>query len=215
MTKTALFFLALGLSMDAFAVSVSNSLCYPNLKKRQIFMTSGSFGLFQGLMPLIGFFVGRLLGEVIMQIDHWLALVLLGFIGGKMAIEGIKVLVKPEENPEPAPFTTKTMLVQAVATSIDALAVGLSLAALSMDIWSAAASIAVITFGCCVIGGFIGRKFGALLGDWAQIFGGLLLVGIGLKIWLEHMYGGENFAKKENPTTRKRVPHAAQAKRIW
>lgn len=186
-----LIFLALGLSMDATAVSVSNSMCYPDLSKKKTLLSCGLFGLFQGLMPVIGFYSGRLLGKTIMAIDHWIALILLCFIGGKMLFEGIRDMKKGLECDTSSPdFTFKSMLVQSIATSIDALAVGISLAALSVNIYGAALLIAVITFACSLTGSFLGKKFGALLGDWAEIAGGVILVGIGAKIFIEHMFMG-------------------------
>ncbi len=190
MSALGLFVLALGLSMDAFAVSISNAMCYKNLSPRWALVTSASFGIFQGIMPIIGFFAGRLIGGFIGTFDHWLAFILLGFIGGKMVYEGIRALRHPEACPVDARFTFKTLLVQALATSIDALAVGISFAALSVGIWGAAAVITLTTFVCCLVGSLLGRKFGLLLGDWAQILGGTVLVGIGLKIFIEHMLGG-------------------------
>ncbi|MDL2254153.1 manganese efflux pump MntP family protein [Ruminococcaceae bacterium OttesenSCG-928-I18] len=190
MQGITLVVLALGLAMDAFAVSVSNSMCFKNLSRRWAYTAALCFGLFQGIMPTIGFFAGRLLGRWIGAIDHWLALVLLGFIGGKMLFEGIRALRRPESCPASPVYGLRMMLVQALATSIDALAVGISFAALSVNILWAACLIAAITFACCAIGSELGRRFGALLGDWAQIFGGLLLVTIGLKIWIEHMFLG-------------------------
>lgn len=185
-----LVFLALGLAMDAFAVSISNTMCYVGLTRRQALASSICFGAFQGAMPIIGFFAGRLFYKLISTIDHWIALVLLGIIGGKMLVEGIRALRKPESCPQGAKYNTKTMLLQGVATSIDALAVGISFAALSVNIWAAAGLIAVITLVLCIVGSELGRGFGALLGDWAQIFGGLILLVIGLKIFVEHMMGG-------------------------
>lgn len=189
MEMMTLLGLALGLAMDASAVSISNAMCYPQMKGRQRLATALTFGLFQGAMPIIGFFAGRLFYEVIQALDHWIALMLLALIGGKMLVEGIRALRKPESCPPEAVFTTRAMLLQGVATSIDALAVGISFAALSVNIWLAAGVIAAVTLLCCVLAGFLGRRFGALLGEWAQIFGGLLLVGIGIKIFVEHMVG--------------------------
>lgn len=190
MSFAVLFFTALALSMDAFAVSVSNALCYPSMSKKQGLANSACFGLFQGLMPVLGFFAGQLFSRFISSVDHWIALVLLAIIGGKMLVEGVQALRKPEICPASPTFTTKTMLLQAVATSIDALAVGISFAALSVNILFAAAIIAVTTFLCCLVGVFLGRKFGFVLGEWAQILGGAILVGIGVKIFIEHMAGG-------------------------
>ena len=189
MDSFTLLLTAVGLSMDAFAVSISNALCYKNLSGKQAFANSLSFGIFQGVMPVIGFFAGRLLGDWITSIDHWLALVLLGFIGLKMLLESIRSLRKPDDCPPDRKFGLNTMLVQSVGTSIDALAVGISFAALSVNIWLAAGSIAVVTFFVCILGCKVGSKAGALLGDWAGIMGGLILIGIGVKIFIEHTLG--------------------------
>ncbi len=180
--------LALGLSMDAFAVSISNTLCYKGFTTRNMLASSAGFGVFQGVMPIIGFFAGRLLADVISAVDHWVALVLLGFIGGKMLAEGIRALRRPENGEVGGVYTAKTLLLQSLATSVDALAVGVSLAALSVNIWSSAGLIAAITFTVCLFGAFLGRRFSGLLGDWAQVLGGLILLGIGIKIFVEHMF---------------------------
>lgn len=185
-----LLLLGIGLAMDAFAVSISNGMCYAGMSKKQSFVNSLCFGVFQGLMPVLGFYAGRLFAGFMQAVDHWIALVLLGFIGGKMLVDGIKELREPAGCPADRTFGVKTMLLQAVATSIDALAVGISLAALSVNIVAAALCIAVITFICCMFGSVLGRRFGSLLGDWAQILGGVILVGIGLKVFIEHMMGG-------------------------
>lgn len=189
MGNFTLLLLALGLSMDAFAVSVSNAMCFKALTRKQAFANSLAFGVFQGGMPVVGFFAGRLFEGFVTAVDHWIALVLLGFIGGKMVAEGIRALHAPESCPAGQTFSVKTMLVQAVATSIDALAVGISFAALAVNVWLAAGAIALLTFAICVAGSAIGRKFGALLGDWAKIVGGVVLAGIGLRIFIEHMLG--------------------------
>ena len=186
MTLPSLFLLALGLSMDAFAVSVSNSLCFAGLRRRDGALTSAAFGIFQGLMPILGFFAGRLFAEAVSAVDHWIAFVLLGFIGGKMLAEALREL-RAGEAGACAPqkrFSLRLVLVQAVATSIDALAVGVSL------IWSAAAFIACVTFACCLVGHAVGRRFGALLGSKAQVLGGVILIVLGAKILIEHLSGG-------------------------
>lgn len=187
MTLTTLFFLALGLSMDAFAVSVSNSMCFAGLKRAQAAATSASFGIFQGLMPIVGFFAGRVFAEKIAAVDHWVAFVLLAFIGGKMLWDAVKELRAPEACPVGRVFSYKLMLVQSVATSIDALAVGVSLAALSVNIWAAAGFIAAVTFACCLVAHAVGKRFGALLGSRAQLLGGVILVLLGVKILVEHL----------------------------
>lgn len=183
-----LLILAIGLSMDAFAVCISNAMCYRGITSKQRLAAAVSFGVFQGVMPIIGFFAGRLFGEFIMGIDHIVALVLLGIIGGKMLIEGIRSLREPESCEMDACFTVRVLLTQAVATSIDALAVGISFAALNVNVWYASGVIAACTCVICIAGGWLGKRFGMLLGNWAQVAGGLVLVGIGVKIFVEHMF---------------------------
>lgn len=187
MSFISLFVLALGLSMDAFAVSISNGICYPNAKKKEAILTAFMFGLFQGIMPLLGFFAGQTFSAYIESIDHWIALVLLSFIGGKMIFDAVKDLRHPEAPACARPFTLKLLFFQAVATSIDALAVGVSLALIRVNIWRAVVFISIITFLCCIIGVLIGKKFGYMLKDKAEIFGGVLLIALGIKIFLEHV----------------------------
>ncbi|MEG0910409.1 MAG: manganese efflux pump MntP family protein [Ruthenibacterium sp.] len=188
MGAVTLFILALGLSMDAFAVSISNSLCFDGLRRRDAVFTSFLFGVFQGVMPLLGYFAGRAFADVIRGIDHWIAFVLLVFIGGKMIFDAFREWNEPVSCPVTRVLTVKMMFVQAVATSIDALAVGVSLAALDVNIWLAGAFIALVTFLCCLVGHLIGRKAGGLIGNWAQVAGGVILVGIGVKILIEHTF---------------------------
>lgn len=185
-----LFMLAVGLSMDAFAVSISNGMSYAHYHKKQIVSAALAFGVFQGLMPTIGFFGGRLFADLITAVDHWLALILLGFIGGKMVIESLEELRNPSDEVKETgkSFTFQLLFMQAIATSIDALAVGISLAALNVNILYAAGFITVVTTGVCLFGGALGKKFGELLSTKATLAGGLILVGIGLKIFIEHMF---------------------------
>lgn len=183
-----LLFLGIGLSMDAFAVSISNGMCYTNIDKKRAIFTSFCFGFFQAAMPIIGFFAGRIFQGAIQAADHWIALILLAFIGGKMIVDAIHELRHPDECVCAKPIQLKTILLQAIATSIDALAVGISLALMRVNIISAASIIGIITFICCMIGAFIGKKFGSLLKEKAEILGGIILIGIGLKIFIEHMF---------------------------
>ena len=187
MNTFTLFLLALGLSMDAFAVSVSNSMCHKDLPRRTALVTSLMFGLFQGMMPVIGYVAGRAFADAVSALDHWIAFVLLGYIGGKMLVDAVREWNSEAESC-PAAMTMGVILTQAVATSIDALAVGVSLAALDIRITTAASFIACVTFLCCIAGHAIGAKFGKILGNWAQIFGGVILVGIGSKILIEHLF---------------------------
>lgn len=191
METLTLFLIALGLAMDAFAVSVSNGLCFNNFKKSQALLSSLTFGLFQGLMPTIGFFAGTLFFDTISKLDHWIALFLLSYIGLNMIIDSIKELKCKNitKKAEQKNYNIKTLFLQAIATSIDALAVGISFAALKINILTAALFICIITFFCCLIGALIGKKFGHLLQEKAKIFGGIILIFIGLKIFIEHTLG--------------------------
>ncbi len=184
-----LFAIAVGLSMDAFAVSITNGIYYRKDAVRYGALSALFFGLFQGLMPLIGYFAGRTFSDAISSIDHWVALILLGFIGGKMVVESVHELRHPSTEPVCRTFTVRLMLTQALATSIDALAVGVSFAVMRVNILQAAGFIAVVTFLCCLVGVFLGKKVGTLFSQKAEIFGGLVLILIGLKIFLEHTLG--------------------------
>ena len=189
MNLATLFILAVGLSMDAFAVSVRNGICYRNYTSRQAFCTALAFGGFQGLMPVLGFIAGTTFISMIESVDHLIALILLGYLGGKMIWEARKEAAGGDECPVGGVFTVRSLLLQAVATSIDALAVGISLAALRVDIVPAASFIAVVTFTCSLFGVSLGKRFGRVLESRAQIFGGLILIAIGLKIFVEHTFG--------------------------
>lgn len=182
----ALFFTALGLSMDAFAVSVSNGMCYRAYGWRQALGAAAAFGIFQAGMPMLGYFAGRSFSEAIGAFDHWIALILLDFIGGKMLWDGIKELRSPEECPVRAEYTGKVLLLQAVGTSIDALAMGMGFAVMGVNILLAASFIGVVTFFCSLLGGVLGKRFGMLLGARAQMVGGAILLFIGLRIFLGH-----------------------------
>lgn len=188
MGSITLFFTSLGLSMDACAVSISNGMCYGNIHKKQILTTALAFGFFQAFMPVLGFFIGSSFSEAISSIDHWIALLLLSFIGIKMISDAINELRYPEaclvscKN-----LNTKTLIVQAIATSIDALAVGVGLAVIKVDIFRAAFSIGIITFINSIIGSYLGKKFGEMFKQKAEILGGLILIGIGIKIFIEHI----------------------------
>ncbi len=187
MTYIELFLIAVGLSMDAFAVSISNGLCCTKLKRSQMLAIGVCFGGFQGLMPTIGYFLGKAFESYITAIDHYIALILLGYIGGKMIFDAFSKNEEASYNT----LTTPLLLTQGIATSIDALAVGVSFAALpNVNIAAAALSIAAVTFVCSLIGVAFGRKFGEKLGSRATLLGGLILVGIGVKIFVEHMFFG-------------------------
>jgi putative Mn2+ efflux pump MntP len=145
------------------------------------------FGVFQGLMPVIGFFVGKAFERYICAFDHWIALVLLGYIGGKMLYDALH----EEEASGEYSLTGKLLLTQGIATSIDALAVGVSFAALPhINIWLSSLLICCTTFAFSLVGVLFGKRMGQRLGSRAQIVGGIILIGIGVKIFVEHMFFG-------------------------
>lgn len=177
--------------MDAFAVSVTNGMTKKNVNLIWTFSIAACFGIFQGLMPTIGYFLGSTFTQYITRFDHYIALVLLGFIGGKMLFDGIKKDKACEL--DGTRLTVGALLLQGVATSIDALAVGVSFAAVmdSMVLALFAASIiTVCTFAFCFVGVFIGKRFGDILNNKAQTAGGLILIVIGVKIFVEHVFLG-------------------------
>ena len=189
MDLLTLVILAFGLSMDAFAVSISDGIAYGGTSKKMITVTALAFGFFQAMMPAIGYFAGVAFSDVISTIDHWIALVLLSFIGGKMILDALEEMKNPTEECEACELDGKTLLMQAIATSIDALAVGVSFAALGVKIFSGVTLIGCITFVCCLIGGLLGRKLGDLFASKATILGGIILIILGIKIFLEHTLG--------------------------
>ena len=183
-----LLLLALGVSMDAFAVSICKGLAMPRATLKEGMICGVWFGGFQAMMPLIGFFLGTLFAEAIQAVDHWVAFVLLGIIGVNMLKEALE---KPEcdcccENG--ADLSVKTMFIMAVATSIDALAVGISLAmAGNVNIFAAVALIGAFTCGMSAMGVKIGNVFGSRFEKKAQLAGGVILIVLGTKILLEHL----------------------------
>ena len=174
-----LFILALGLSMDAFAVSVCKGLSLGKINTKHMMVAGIWFGGFQALMPLIGYFLGSFFAEMISKYAHWIAFALLGFIGGSMIKESFG---KAEELD--MCMNVKTMFILAVATSIDALAVGVSFAFLKVNILLAVLLIGITTFVCSAIGIKIGSIFGAKYKSKAEFTGGLILILIGIKILL-------------------------------
>ena len=193
------FLIGISLAMDAFAVSVCDGMCYRDLNKKKGGAIALTFGAFQMAMPLIGFFVAFGLSQVIdtaiiERFDHWVAFALLLFIGAKMIIDAALEMRKPAEQLTPKKFNVAEMLVQGVATSIDALAVGISFIAMyeegitEVTIWGYTGIIGATTVLIVAAGVFIGSRVGKLFErktGVAQILGGLILVGIGLKILIE------------------------------
>ena len=183
-----LFLLAVGVSMDAFAVSICKGLAMKRATVKGCMTCGLWFGGFQALMPVIGFFLGTLFADAIQAVDHWVAFILLAIIGINMlkeALEQEECCCCEEHN---ADLSVKTMFVMAVATSIDALAVGISLAmAGNVNIWMAAGFIGLCTFSFSAAGVKIGNVFGARFEKKAQLTGGVILIVLGVKILLEHL----------------------------
>ncbi len=186
MGLSELFLLAVGLSMDAFAVSVCKGLAMKKVTYKGQLTCGVWFGGFQALMPLIGFYLGTLFADAIQAVDHWVAFGLLAVIGINMIGEAFD-----RENDDccgDADLSAKTMFVMAVATSIDALAVGISLAmAGNVSIFLAVVLIGAVTFLLSAVGVRVGNVFGSRLQQKAEVFGGVILILLGLKILMEHL----------------------------
>jgi putative Mn2+ efflux pump MntP len=177
--------LALGLSMDAFAVAISFGLGMRVLHLRYAFRIALFFGVFQALMPIIGYLAGLSIRGFLESFDHWIAFVLLAFIGAKMIYEAF---VMDDDQKPMNPQNLLLLFTLAVATSIDALAVGLSLSFLKVDILQPAVIIGLITLGLSFMGVLIGQRLGHLFEKKIEILGGLILIGIGVKILCEHLF---------------------------
>ncbi len=178
-----LFLIAVGLSMDAFAVSVCKGLAMPKCTFKKAAIVGLWFGGFQALMPAIGYVLGAQFQETIASIDHWIAFVLLALIGGNMIHEALD----NDEEEADASLDVKTMFLLAVATSIDALAIGITFAFLKVNIIPAVCFIGIVTFIISFAGVKIGNVFGARYKNKAEIVGGIILILLGLKILLEHL----------------------------
>ena len=183
MSLIELFLIAVGLSMDAFAVSVCKGLSVRKAEPRHSLIVGAYFGGFQALMPALGYVLGRQFESLITSVDHWIAFVLLGIIGGNMIREALKGDAEEMDDS----FTFRTMLPLAIATSIDALAMGVTFAFLQVQIVPAVLFIGVITFVLSAIGLKVGNVFGAKYKSRAELFGGVVLVLMGVKILLEHL----------------------------
>ena len=204
MSLVSVLLTSFALSMDAFAVSITKGMTMKNITKKIAFKIAFFFGLFQGGMPLIGWLLGISFEKYIKTFDHWIALILLSFLGIKMIYESIKENKKDEvamdleinglsQNISTVDIKPKDLLVLSVATSIDALAVGVSFAFLNISIIEVVTSIAIITFLVCFTGVLIGKKIGPILKNYAEIIGGIILIFIGLNIFNEHTGFISNF----------------------
>ena len=178
-----LLLLSVGLAMDAFAVSICKGISMKRMNWRKTLIIGMYFGGFQALMPVIGYFLGTAFESIITNIDHWVAFILLGIIGGNM----IKEAFEDESENCNDDVGFKTMIMLAIATSIDALAVGITFAFLKVNLIAAISMIGVITFVLSVIGTKIGNRFGDKYESKAELVGGVILVLLGIKILLEHL----------------------------
>lgn len=190
MSFLSIVLLALGLAMDATAVAAARGLATPRILARHVVRVALLFGGAQALMPLLGWLVGARVGPWVAAWDHWIAFALLGGLGGKMLWEA-RGGDADDESPEKAadPFAWKIMLVLALATSVDAFAVGLTLPMLGAPLLVSLVTIGVVTAVLSAGGLFAGRSFGAVLGKRLDAFGGLVLIGLGCKILFEHLSG--------------------------
>lgn len=184
MQNIAIILIAIGLSMDSFAVSVTNGLTVTDLTLKRKLTISFSLAIFQGLMPLLGWYAGMGVEKYIQEIDHWIAFILLGIIGIKMICDGLNKSVNAKVS-ELSPFT---LLAQSLSTSIDAFVIGISFALLGWAIIKPVLIIGITTLIFSLIGLQVGKYLGKKVGKSATIVGGLVLIGIGIKILIEHLY---------------------------
>lgn len=178
-----LLILAVALAMDSVAVSIAIGSKYRDLLFNRTLFIAGVFGFFQGAMPLAGYLIGISFADYVQAFDHWIAFVLLVGLGGKMLYEAYQ----NEFDDEVSDLSNKTLITLGIATSIDAMAIGVTFAFLHSDILTASGVIALVTFVLCIIAVFIGKKLGSLLESKAEILGGTILIALGCKILAEHM----------------------------
>ncbi len=181
--------LALGLSMDAMAVAAARGLAAPRVRPTHVALVALFFGGFQAAMPLLGWLVGATFGSLVAAWDHWIAFVLLGAIGAKMLWDARSGDDEDTAQPTADPFAPRVLFVLAIATSIDALAAGVTLPMLRAPMFLTITTIGVTTAALSAVGVLVGRRFGAMLGKRLDVLGGLALVGLGTKILIEHLRG--------------------------
>jgi manganese efflux pump family protein len=184
--STTVLLTAVGLAMDAVAVSIASGVSAKQVRFRDAFKMAFAFGLFQGGMPVLGFFLGVWLAEFLAAYDHWIAFVLLSFLGAKMIIESRQV----GEETIHSPFRFNKLMVLAIATSIDAFAVGVSFSMLNKDLVTTALTIGIVTFALCLPAVMFGAKLGKYVAKRAEVFGGVVLIAIGCKILFDHLSQG-------------------------
>lgn len=185
MDSLTLLGIAFALAMDAFAVALGTGVTLRRLTGRHLFRLGFHFGLFQALMPVVGWLAGKSLVQWMTAWDHWIAFALLSFVGGRMIYESFAV----DEPPDKDPTRGLTLVMLSLATSIDALAVGFSLSILNVSIWTPAVVIGLVAGVMTLVGMLIGDRVGARWGSRVEILGGLTLIAIGLKILWEHTLG--------------------------
>jgi putative Mn2+ efflux pump MntP len=178
-----LLILAIALAMDSVAVSIAIGSKYKDLLLSKAIFAAAVFGFFQGAMPIAGYFIGISFAEYVQSFDHWIAFVLLVGLGAKMLYEAYQ----NEFDDEVTDLSNKTLITLAIATSIDAMAIGVTFAFLQTDIYTAASVIALVTFVLCIVAVYIGKKLGSLLESKAEMLGGVILIALGTKILLEHL----------------------------
>lgn len=179
----AIIAIAVGLSMDAFAVSVVSGSVYKQLNIKHAFRMAAFFGGFQAIMPLVGSLAGISVKKYIAGFDHWMAFALLSAVGVKMIYESFKITARENFNPD----NIMVLLALSVATSIDALVVGITLSFLRVSIMAAVTIIGIVTFALSYLGVFLGKRFGHFFENKIEALGGLVLVGLGVKILFEHL----------------------------
>lgn len=186
MDLLSILLIGIGLSMDAAAVSIAKGMCLKDSSlKEYAFKLAFFFGFFQGFMPAVGYFAGSHFASYVQAIDHWVAFILLGFIGFNMIKESQE---EKEEETAISTISYKDILVLAIATSIDALAIGVSFAFLQVNIFVAVCVIGITTFLLSLIAVFMGKKLGTLFQKYAETLGGCILIFLGIKILIEHLF---------------------------
>lgn len=178
-----IFIIAVALAMDSVAVSIAMGSKYKRLRLLKVLYIAAVFGIFQGLMPLAGYFIGISFAQYAQAYDHWIAFVLLVGLGAKMLYEAYQ----DEFDEEVTDLSSKTLITLAIATSIDAMAVGVTFAFLQTDIYTASAIIGIVTFVLCWMAVYVGKTLGSFLESKAEMLGGVILIGLGCKILAEHL----------------------------
>ncbi|MBN1969322.1 MAG: manganese efflux pump [Candidatus Delongbacteria bacterium] len=176
--------IGIGLAMDAFAVSISSGVILKKMRIRHSLLIAGFFGFFQAIMPVIGWHTGIIFKSYIESFDHWIAFILLSYIGVKMIMDANK----EDDDKNFDPLNLYILFTLAIATSVDALAVGVTFSVLGVEIWEASILIGLITFMICIVGTRIGCRFGNFLEKKIEWFGGIVLISIGIKILIEHLF---------------------------